>query len=96
MSHRQRVQKAPREGLVIPGVSGSTTLPEDFVEEALIISDLLDLNEISAVELLLAGEQHMPRSIHFSKYSFSSLAVTILHLLSFPHSHTVMTAGFQV
>ena len=61
LSHRQRVQKAPQSGLAIPGLSGSPTLPEDFVEEALLLSDILQLNEISSVELLLAGEQHMPR-----------------------------------
>ena len=60
-SHRERVQKASKEGLSLPGVSGSPTLPEDFVEEALLISDILDLNEMSAVELLLAGEQQMSR-----------------------------------
>ena len=61
VSHRQKVQRAPREGLAIPGITGSPVLPEDFVEEALLISDILELNEISAVELLLAGEQQMPR-----------------------------------
>ena len=60
-SHRQLVQKAPREGLAIPGLSGTHTLPEDFVEEALLLSDILELNEMSAVELLLSGEQQMPR-----------------------------------
>ena len=55
------MQKAPQSGLAIPGLSGSPTLPEDFVEEALLLSDILQLNEISSVELLLAGEQHMPR-----------------------------------
>jgi len=31
------------------------------VAEALELSDLLDLNEVSAVELLIAGEQQLPR-----------------------------------
>lgn len=35
-------------------------LPQDFIDEALILSDILDLNELTAVELLLAGEQHQP------------------------------------
>ncbi len=41
-------------------VSHSLTLPQDFIDESLILSDILDLNEISAVELLLAGEQQLP------------------------------------
>ena len=61
LSHRQKVQRAPEDGLVVPGLTGSPCLPLDFVEEALLLSDILDLNEMSAVELLLAGEQHMPR-----------------------------------
>ena len=63
LAHRQRVQKAPQSGLAVPGLSGSPSLPEDFVEEALLLSDILELNEISSVELLLAGEQHTPRYI---------------------------------
>ena len=41
-------------------VSHSLTLPTEFIDESLILSDILDLNEISAVELLLAGEQQLP------------------------------------
>ena len=61
VSHRQSVEKAPKEGLAVPGLTLFPTLPEDFVQEALLLSDLLNLNEISSVELLLAGEQHMMR-----------------------------------
>ena len=45
-------------GLTLPGVSQPLLLPDDFIDEALILSDILDLNEISSVELLLAGEHH--------------------------------------
>ena len=79
-SHRQLVQKAPREGLAIPGLSGTHTLPEDFVEEALLISDILELNEMSAVELLLSGEQQMPR--------YASWVVELHVHLHLPFSNT--------
>ena len=46
-------------GLNFPSLPSS--LPPDLVAEALELSDLLDLNEVSAVELLLAGEQQLPR-----------------------------------
>lgn len=32
-------------------------LPSQFVEEALLLSDILDMNELAAVELLLVSEQ---------------------------------------
>ena len=50
-----------KDGLQIPSLPSLHTLPQDFVDEALILSDILDLNEISSVELLLAGEQQLPR-----------------------------------
>lgn len=47
-------------GLALPNIPKPLVLPEDFIEEALILSDILDLNEIASVELLLAGEHHQP------------------------------------
>lgn len=32
------------------------TFSQQFIDEAIILSDLLDLNELAAVELLMAGE----------------------------------------
>ncbi|XP_071943661.1 nuclear pore complex protein Nup205-like [Antedon mediterranea] len=58
--HREKVKKAKEDGIVIEGQPGTRTLPEEFIKESLIISDLFDLNEYSAVELLLAGEQQQP------------------------------------
>lgn len=60
-SHRSQVQKAAKDGIQLPSLPSVHTLPQDFVDEALILSDILDLNELSAVELLLAGEQQLPR-----------------------------------
>ena len=62
-SHRSQVKKAVKDGLQIPSLPSIHTLPQDFIDEALILSDILDLNEISSVELLLAGEQQLPRSV---------------------------------
>ena len=60
-THRSQVQKAVREGIKTPSLPSLHPLSQDFVDETLVLSDLLDLNELSAVELLLAGEQQQPR-----------------------------------
>lgn len=49
------MKQADVQGINITGQPGVTTLPKSFIDEALIISDLFELNEYSAVELLLAG-----------------------------------------
>lgn len=50
------MQNAERVGLTVQGQKAPLTLTKPFIEEALIISDLFDLNEYAAVELLLAGK----------------------------------------
>ncbi len=54
-----KLQTAHEGGVDYPTLPSS--LPQDLVAEALELSDLLDLHEISAVELLIAGEQQLPR-----------------------------------
>lgn len=54
--HRQAVQKANKEGLPVQGQQTTQLLTTAFIEEALILSDLFDLNEYAAVELLLNGK----------------------------------------
>ena len=49
------MRRADKEGIAVQGQQATQTLARDFIEEALIISDLFDLNEYAAVELLLAG-----------------------------------------
>ena len=56
--HRESVKRADKEGIAIQGQQATQTLARDFIEEALIISDLFNLNEYAAVELLLAGEKY--------------------------------------
>ncbi|XP_014664623.1 PREDICTED: LOW QUALITY PROTEIN: nuclear pore complex protein Nup205-like [Priapulus caudatus] len=58
-AHREMVKNAAKEGLPIEGQKGSQLLSSHLIEEALIISDLFNLNEIAAVELLLAGETQL-------------------------------------
>ena len=57
---RKAVQQADRVGLPVKvdGRAGSRTqiLSTEFIAEALTISDLFELNEVAAVELLLAGD----------------------------------------
>ena len=56
---RKAVQQADRVGLPLKADScpagRSQTLTTEFITEALTISDLFELNEVAAVELLVAG-----------------------------------------
>ena len=52
------------------------SLPQDFADEAVLLSDLLDLNEFSSVDLLLAGEQQQPR---YPGWSRGLVAVLLYH-----------------
>ncbi|XP_061773938.1 nuclear pore complex protein Nup205 isoform X1 [Nerophis ophidion] len=60
---REKVRKASTEGIAIQGQQGSRLLQEQLLSEAFILSDLFDIGELAALELLLAGEQqqsHFP------------------------------------
>ncbi|XP_069561419.1 nuclear pore complex protein Nup205 [Brachyistius frenatus] len=57
---RDKVRKASTEGIAIQGQQGSRLLPEQLLSEAFILSDLFDIGELAALELLLAGEQQQP------------------------------------
>ncbi|KAH0510127.1 Nuclear pore complex protein Nup205 [Microtus ochrogaster] len=63
VQQHEKVQKASTEGVAIQGQQGTRLLPEQLIKEAFIISNLFDIGELSAVELLLAGEHqqsHFP------------------------------------
>ena len=49
------MKKADKVGLAIQGQQTPHILTPQFIDEALIISDLFNLNEYAAVELLLTG-----------------------------------------
>lgn len=53
---REKVRKASTEGIAIQGQQGSRLLPEQLLKEAFILSDLFDIGELAALELLLAGK----------------------------------------
>ncbi|XP_075995887.1 nuclear pore complex protein Nup205 [Genypterus blacodes] len=57
---REKVRKASTEGIAIQGQQGSRLLPEQLLTEAFILSDLFDIGELTALELLLAGEHQQP------------------------------------
>lgn len=56
---REKVRKASTEGIAIQGQQGSRLLPEQLLKEAFILSDLFDIGELAALELLLAGNVDM-------------------------------------
>ena len=58
--HRESVKKATKEGVALSTHPQPLILTQEFINQALVLSEVLDLNELSAVELLLAGEQSQP------------------------------------
>ncbi|XP_040893466.1 nuclear pore complex protein Nup205 isoform X1 [Toxotes jaculatrix] len=71
---REKVRKASTEGIAIQGQQGSRLLPEQLLTEAFILSDLFDVGELAALELLLAGEQQQP---HFPGLTRGLVAVLL-------------------
>ncbi|XP_040024447.2 nuclear pore complex protein Nup205-like isoform X1 [Gasterosteus aculeatus] len=71
---REKVRKASTEGIAIQGQQGSRLLPEQLLSEAFILSDLFDIGELAALELLLAGEQQQP---HFPGLTRGLVAVLL-------------------
>ncbi|KAK3769775.1 hypothetical protein RRG08_046880 [Elysia crispata] len=59
-AHHDLVKKSTLEGIPVQGEQRRQTFSQEFVAEALILSDLFDLNELAAVELLMAGELQLP------------------------------------
>lgn len=49
------MRKASTEGIAIQGQQGARLLPEQHLKEAFILSDLFDIGELAALELLLTG-----------------------------------------
>ncbi|XP_066580685.1 nuclear pore complex protein Nup205 [Amia ocellicauda] len=57
---RDKVKKASSEGISVQGQQGARLLPEQLLNEAFILSDLFNIGELAALELLLAGEHQQP------------------------------------
>ncbi|CAL1531629.1 unnamed protein product, partial [Lymnaea stagnalis] len=55
-AHRDLVRKSHVEGIPVQGEQRRQTFSQSFIAEALILSDLFELDELAAVELLMAGE----------------------------------------
>ena len=50
------MKKSTADGIPVQGEKRRQIFSQEFVAEALILSDLFDLNELAAVELLMAGQ----------------------------------------
>ncbi|VDM15815.1 unnamed protein product [Hydatigera taeniaeformis] len=72
---RQSVKKADVEAIAIPGLSQRIVLTHDLIEETCILSDLFDMNEVTALELVLTAEGHL--SSYSSGLSRVPLAITL-------------------
>ncbi|XP_065267136.1 nuclear pore complex protein Nup205 isoform X1 [Emys orbicularis] len=74
VQQHEKIQKASTEGVAIQGQQGTRLLPEQLIREAFILSDLFDIGELAAVELLLAGEHQQP---HFPGLTRGLVAVLL-------------------
>ncbi|KAM4037197.1 nuclear pore complex protein Nup205 isoform 2-T2 [Anomaloglossus baeobatrachus] len=70
----EKIQKAGTEGIAIKGQQGTRLLPESLIKETFILSDLFNIGEVAAVELLLAGEHQQP---HFPGLTRGLVAVLL-------------------
>ncbi|KAG8189490.1 hypothetical protein JTE90_018142 [Oedothorax gibbosus] len=60
-NHREAIKQASTTGIQVAGRPGMQILPQSLVDEALIISDMFELNELTSLELLVAGQHQQPR-----------------------------------
>ncbi|KAL1426441.1 hypothetical protein MTO96_003441 [Rhipicephalus appendiculatus] len=58
--HRDAVSRAPQDGIAVSGKATPQLLPQDVVGEALLLSEMFELNELAALELVLAAQQQLP------------------------------------
>ncbi|XP_037026300.1 nuclear pore complex protein Nup205 [Bradysia coprophila] len=56
---REEIRQGSKDGVNIPGI-GHTILSKDLVDESFIISDMYNLNEFMALELLCTAQQQIP------------------------------------
>lgn len=76
VDHRDQLKRAPTSGLQLTTHAEKQSLPEQFVQEVLILSDVLELNEFVCADLLLAGEQQQP---NFPGLTRGLVAVLLYH-----------------
>ena len=70
---RDAVKQATTAGVSLSSESSPTKLPPSVIAEAVELSDLLDLNEKTALELILVAEQQLPRFPQFSRQQVAIL-----------------------
>uniref|UniRef100_A0A1B0CE99 Nuclear pore complex protein n=1 Tax=Lutzomyia longipalpis TaxID=7200 RepID=A0A1B0CE99_LUTLO len=58
---REELNRGVTEGITLPDL-GHTVLSKDLVDESIIISDMFDLNEFCALQLLCTAQQQMPNN----------------------------------
>jgi len=59
MKSREEIRKGVTDGITLPGL-GHQILSKELVDETLIISDMYDLNEFMALDLLCTAQLQMP------------------------------------
>ncbi|XP_077999885.1 nuclear pore complex protein Nup205-like [Glandiceps talaboti] len=57
--HRDQIRKGSTQGVFVEGQSSTLILPMSLIDETLIFSDLLNINEYSSLEYLVTGEQQL-------------------------------------
>ena len=61
------------------GMQNKQRFTQQFVSEALILSDLFDMDELAAVELLMAGREHLTLCLFFVVcFVFGSLSSVVI------------------
>ncbi|XP_002740701.1 nuclear pore complex protein Nup205 [Saccoglossus kowalevskii] len=55
--HCDQIRKGPTEGITMEGQNAPFIIPASLVDETLVFSNLFDINEFTALEFLLTGEQ---------------------------------------
>ncbi len=70
---RDEVKQAATVGVSLSSGASSTKLPPSVITETIELSDFLNLNEKTALELLLVAEQQLPRFPQFSRQQVAIL-----------------------
>ncbi|CAG2105749.1 unnamed protein product, partial [Medioppia subpectinata] len=95
--HKEIVLNASKDGIVVIEQQNrvKTTIPQIMIDEALLMSEMFDLNELSALELIIAGENQESR---FAGLTRGPIAVLLYldgrkSLLSALHAAVQASAG---
>ena len=72
---KEEVEKASKEGIFVLENENrfKTVMPESLIAEALLFSDMFNLNELTSLELLITGENQMSRYPDMSRGTIAVL-----------------------